>query len=48
MRKSSPNLRLRIFGAGLVGSVLNWYQRQGRTPEWDNPEWFLKNIDKID
>lgn len=47
MKKSSASLRLSIFGQSLVGSVLNWYQRQGQTPEWDNSEWFLKNVDKV-
>lgn len=47
MKKSSKFLWSNIFGTGLVGSVMNWYKRQDKVPEWDNAEWFLKNVDKV-
>lgn len=48
VEKSSPGLRTGIFGGALIDSVLNWYKRQGVIPGWDNPEWFLRNIDKVE
>lgn len=47
MKKSSLVKELRVFKFELTGSVFNWYKRQGRMPEWDTPEWFLENVDKI-
>lgn len=45
IEKSSPSLRPSIFGNSLMVSVMNWYERQEKEPKWDNPEWFLKNVD---
>lgn len=48
MKRSGKSMDLKVFVHEVAGSVMNWYKRQGEWPEWNDPEYFLKNIDHVE
>ncbi|MFA6416557.1 MAG: hypothetical protein WCW56_03745 [Candidatus Paceibacterota bacterium] len=45
--QENPEVIKMLFQHMVGGSVSSWYQEEGTRPKWDNPIFFLKNIDKL-
>jgi hypothetical protein len=46
--EEKPDVIHDIFSFYVYGSVNFNYSEKGLKPEWDNPRWFLKHVDKIE